>query len=50
MHPDCLLSPSLPLNVPSTATSLQEEMVGNLGNQLDQYLQDETQNNQESEG
>lgn len=49
LHPDCLLDPSLPLNVPSTETLLQTEMVGNLGSQLDDYLQKEAENNQQQE-
>ncbi|KAI9480932.1 MAG: hypothetical protein EXX96DRAFT_564755 [Benjaminiella poitrasii] len=46
-HPDCLLDPSLPLNVPSTPTPLQLEMTGNLGTQLNEYLQNEAQNNEQ---
>lgn len=48
-HPDCLLDPSLPLNVPSTSTSLQMDMVGDLGARMDEYLSNEAQNNQEQE-
>ncbi|KAL9549835.1 hypothetical protein MBANPS3_005021 [Mucor bainieri] len=49
LHPDCLLDPSLPLNVPSNETLLQTDMVGNLGSQLDDYLQKEAHNNQQQE-
>ncbi|CAO0796344.1 unnamed protein product [Mucor circinelloides] len=49
LHPDCLLDPSLPLNVPSNETLLQTEMVGNLGSQLDDYLEKEAHNNQQQE-
>ncbi|KAI8362756.1 hypothetical protein BD560DRAFT_178321 [Blakeslea trispora] len=44
-HPDCLLDPSLPLNVPSTSTPLQSEMLKDLDSQLDNYLQNELENN-----
>ncbi|KAI7906537.1 uncharacterized protein BX663DRAFT_496797 [Cokeromyces recurvatus] len=46
-HPDCLLDPGLPLNVPSTPTLLQMEMTGNLGSHLNDYLQNEAQNNEQ---
>lgn len=49
LHPDCLLDPSLPLNVPSTSTSLQMDMVGDLGSRMNEYLNNEAQNNQEQE-
>lgn len=49
LHPDCLLDPSLPLNVPSTLTSLQSDMVGNLGTQLSEYLVREGENNKQQE-
>lgn len=44
-HPDCLLDSTLPLNVPSTPTALQLEMIGNLGDQLDDYLKKEAEQN-----
>jgi hypothetical protein len=49
LHPDCLLDPSLPLNVPSTSTSLQVDMVGDLGSRMNEYLRNETQNNEQQE-
>ncbi|CEP09769.1 hypothetical protein [Parasitella parasitica] len=49
LHPDCLRDPSSPLDMPSAETSLQTEMVGNLGSQLDDYLQKEAHNNQQHE-
>ncbi|KAG1471230.1 hypothetical protein G6F56_002246 [Rhizopus delemar] len=44
-HPDCLLDTTLPLNVPSTPTALQLEMLGNLGDHLSDYLKKETEQN-----
>ncbi|OBZ91240.1 Ral GTPase-activating protein subunit alpha-2 [Choanephora cucurbitarum] len=44
-HPDCLLDPNLPLDVPSTSTPLQLEMLKDLDNQLNDYLQNESENN-----
>lgn len=49
LHPDCLLDPSLPLNVPSTSTSLQVEMLGDLGSRMNEYLKNEAQNNEQQE-
>ncbi|RCI03744.1 Ral GTPase-activating protein subunit alpha-2, partial [Rhizopus stolonifer] len=46
-HPDCLLDPSLPLNVPSTSTDLQLDMLGDLGDQLNVYLKNEAENNEQ---
>lgn len=49
LHPDCLLDPSLPLNVPSISTSLQVEMLGDLGSRMNEYLKNEAQNNEQQE-
>ncbi|CAO3694673.1 unnamed protein product [Rhizopus microsporus] len=49
LHPDCLLDPSLPLNVPSTPTALQLDMLGNLGERLEDYLKKEAEQNAQHE-
>lgn len=49
LHPDCLLDPSLPLNVPSACTSLQLDMLGDLGTGMNEYLHNELQNNEKQE-
>lgn len=49
LHPDCLLNPSLPLNVPSAPSPLQMNMLGDLGSRMNEYLYNETQNNQQQE-
>ncbi|KAI8993599.1 hypothetical protein BDB01DRAFT_847455 [Pilobolus umbonatus] len=45
-HPDCLLDPGLPLNAPTTSTTLQAEMLDRLGEHLDMFLSNEKENNE----
>ncbi|GAA5798646.1 hypothetical protein HPULCUR_004051 [Helicostylum pulchrum] len=49
LHPDCLLDPSLPLNVPSACTCFQMDMLGDLSSRMNEYLHNEAQNNQQQE-
>ncbi|KAI8332922.1 hypothetical protein BC941DRAFT_435785 [Chlamydoabsidia padenii] len=48
-HPDCLLSSSVPLNASVPLSSLQAGMLGRLGEQLNDYLVNESQNNSQKE-
>lgn len=49
LHPDCLLNPSLPLNVPCVPSPLQVDMLGDLGSRMNEYLHNEVQNNEQQE-
>ncbi|KAI8984457.1 hypothetical protein BDF20DRAFT_911553 [Mycotypha africana] len=48
-HPDCLTAMGTPLSTPSTLTSFQSDMVGDMGKQLDEYLANEAESNQQYE-
>ncbi|ORZ14187.1 hypothetical protein BCR42DRAFT_393825 [Absidia repens] len=48
-HPDCLISSSVPLNASVPLSSLQVGMLGRLGEQLNDYLANESNNNSQKE-
>lgn len=48
-HPECLSSASINLNTSPSLTALQTGMVGRLGDQLNEYLENENQNNLQKE-
>ncbi|KAI8367588.1 uncharacterized protein BYT42DRAFT_586812 [Radiomyces spectabilis] len=48
-HSDCLLDSTAPLNGPAKLSQLQMDMVGRLGEQLDDYLRDEAASNAQQE-
>ncbi|KAL0079919.1 hypothetical protein F4703DRAFT_1174065 [Phycomyces blakesleeanus] len=48
-NPDCVWDPAVPLDHPSPASQFQTNMVGSLGQQLDEYLRNESDNNEQEE-
>ncbi|CAO3607595.1 unnamed protein product [Cunninghamella echinulata] len=48
-HPECLASSPIKMDTSSSLTSLQLSMVGRLGDQLNEYLENENQNNLQKE-
>ncbi|KAI9018532.1 hypothetical protein CLU79DRAFT_705818 [Phycomyces nitens] len=48
-NPDCVWNPAVPLDRPSPASQFQTNMVGGLGDQLDEYLKNESDNNEQEE-